>query len=149
MTDCCQSHPFHATLTNQAKPNPLMNAHTDLNPPESRSSSSLPPLIDISALIAEGTFRINPPLPRLHPPSSDTPSLDGDFCQFVELHDGYLGLCIYKNGCQYPIEFDRMDTAEKVVDWVRHLCGKADVTTGHLLALVEVATQLGAKTTDA
>ena len=135
----------------------LTDAPQSNTPPNSKppaelgpcSTAQLPPLLDMVALLAEGTFRINPPLPRLHPPSSDAPSLDGDFCQFVELHDGYLGLCIYKNGCQYPIEFDRMDTAEKVVDWVRHLCGKADVTTGHLLALVEVATQLGAKTTDA
>ena len=68
------------------------------------------------------------------------------FNKEIRLHDDYVGLLIYGNGCDYPIEHYRMDTPEKVLAWVLHLSEKGNVTTDHIRAFVLAAHQeLGVK----
>jgi hypothetical protein len=43
------------------------------------------------------------------------------------------------------IEYERLNTSAKVVEWVRHLTEKRWIQVPHLRALVDVAIQLGAK----
>ena len=81
------------------------------------------------------------------------PTLARMYASHAQCEAEYLSLKVYPDvpgrDHDYPIEYSRLDTAEKVVDWVRHLTGKGWITTRHLSALVDVAIQLGAKTTDA
>jgi len=77
------------------------------------------------------------------------PTIPPFLAEFAVSHDDYLGLLIYDNGREYPIEYHRLNTAEKALDWVRHLTQKIGVRTEHLYVLVDVAAQLGAKIVDA
>ncbi len=50
---------------------------------------------------------------------------------------------------EYGIAYDRMDTAEKALDWQRHLMGKSWISIIHLRVFLRVAIELGARTVDA
>lgn len=71
-------------------------------------------------------------------PASESPPL-------VKEHDTYLDLLIYANGCGYPIEYLRMNTATKVLGWVHHLTTKQMVTREHIRQFIEVAEKRGVK----
>lgn len=62
--------------------------------------------------------------------------------KFVKRKSAYVSLLIY-NGAGYPIEYDRMNTPEKLLGWIHHLCGKGSVTTDHIEALIDVAKDIG------
>lgn len=57
----------------------------------------------------------------------------------------HVELMIYQNGNSYPIDYDRMNTPEKVLGWIYHLCGKTSVTKEHLRAFVAVAKDIGVR----
>jgi hypothetical protein len=46
---------------------------------------------------------------------------------------------------EYPIELSRIDSAEKVLEWVLHLTGKDWIRREHFELLVSVAIEQGAK----
>ena len=50
---------------------------------------------------------------------------------------------------EYAILYSRLDSAEKALDWIRHLVQKQWVTTTYIRQLVATASDLGAKFTDA
>ena len=66
--------------------------------------------------------------------------------KLVREHSDYIGLLIYHGGNEYPIEHYRMDTAEKVLWWIHHLCGKSNVTTEHIAQFIESSKKLGVST---
>lgn len=49
----------------------------------------------------------------------------------------YIDLLIYHGRNGYPIDIDRIDTPQKLLGWVHHLGQKLNVSTHHLVALVE------------
>ncbi len=53
-------------------------------------------------------------------------------------HKGqYLELLIYGNGNGYAIEYSRINSPEKLLGWIVHLCGKGMVTREHIWALIQ------------
>lgn len=63
----------------------------------------------------------------------------------LKKHSDHLDLLIYPNGNGYGIEYERMDTPEKVLGWVYHLCQKNNVTKDHLRKFIEAAKDNGVK----
>ena len=73
--------------------------------------------------------------PQKAPQPSDT--------RFAINHPDRIELLIYGTGGGYPIEHSRMDTPEKVLGWILHLCKKRTIRPGHIRAIIETAEQLG------
>lgn len=46
---------------------------------------------------------------------------------------------------EYPIEYRRVDTAEKALGWIHHLCKKSWATPHHFFLLATVAAEQGAQ----
>jgi len=63
--------------------------------------------------------------------------------ELVVNHPDRIELLIYGTGGGYPIEHGRMDTPEKVLGWIRHLCQKRSIRPGHIQAIIETAERLG------
>ena len=54
-----------------------------------------------------------------------------EFCKRCRIEDGYVVLTYdekYPNGSTYDIELERIDTHEKLIQWVMHLIEKTWVT---------------------
>ena len=47
--------------------------------------------------------------------------------------------------CGYVIEYKRMDSPEKLLGWIHHLCEKCNLTTEHIWQLIEIAKDRGVK----
>lgn len=63
--------------------------------------------------------------------------------KFIIRHEHSVGLLIYQSGISYPIPHERMNTPEKVLGWVFHLCSKGNVTKNHIRYFIEAADELG------
>lgn len=61
----------------------------------------------------------------------------------VERKRGYINVRFRPSSNEYGIENHRINTPEKLLGWIHHLCGKGQVTTEHIRQLIDVAHKNG------
>lgn len=83
-----------------------------------------------------------PPFPVMAVSIMDLAAVPRPDTKFVVLHDGYVGLRIYPEGGEYPIEHARMKTNKAVLGWVYHISKKRTVTREHIRAFIEAAERI-------
>lgn len=63
--------------------------------------------------------------------------------KFINKKKKHIELMIYGSDHGYCIEYNRMDTPQKVLGWIFHLSKKANVKTDHIRFFIEAARDIG------
>jgi len=88
------------------------------------------------------------PAPKGRPLGDLVGDILGRNRKFLKPYKSYAGLIVRPGdrvSYDYPIAHSRMDTPEKLLGWIRHLCAKGWVTREHIRALIHHAESIGVK----